>query len=261
MKLNKALTIGAAALALTGVQAKPNILPETTENTKKNIKETIARTPSKGEKAISYEEASKWMDKGKLNKNQGEVDKIIELRNGVDNVNNIEVDEKLRYVTFNYKGTYQIKYEPKPKNGEPGSDNIYIMDSLTKKECKMEIGKSLFLDNLKAKDKKPESQNMKVTERLNYVTKIFDTIHEKIESDTTLQFNHDEIIYIKWNKIYFAAEKKIIDKKGREDFEECYFMINYEKEKKEWEITIAENFITKEINENTYLNNAFIGPL
>lgn len=215
----------------------------------------------KGKNIHFFEARKKMLEEtleGKPLKNQDKIDDIIKNRAEADtNITNIEVNPNLKYVTFIYKNMYKIKYEPKPKEGDPGSDNISFIDTTTGKTYEMQIGLSLFMKNLEPKYRKPEQHQKQLSERLEYLSKIFEIIQEKVKSDSTLIFNNDEPIIIKGDKIYFATEKKIL-KKDKEEFEECFRKIIYQKTRKDGETVIPEKITIEEMKSDRYFENAYI---
>jgi len=179
------------------------------------------------------EQKGKEKNKEKANKNQDKIDDIVKERTSWNkDITDIQVEPKLKYINFAYKNKYTIKYEPNPRNGQAGSDIITVTDPTTKKSYEMEIGLSLFMKDREQKYKKPETHKEKLTERLDYVTKIFTIIDEKMESDANLVFNDEERVIIKSDKIYFATDRKITAN-GKENLEECFWKIEYQKAKKE----------------------------
>ena len=261
MKINKKLvamwtakklvTMWAAARLWISTNQASN-LPDVIENTQQKVWKNIQHTPKKPQ----------WnaKDLGELfntsAKDKEKIDEIIKDRSGInDDIRDIKVDEKTRYITFSYKNKYNIKYEPKTKEGEPGMDIISIIDSVGKKEYNIQIGTSLFKKNLEQKNPKYETHKQKVTERLDFITNIFNIIVEKT-LDESIILNSDEPIIIKGNKIYFAAERSI----GKnEDFVDCFWKIDYQKAKTEWEVHIPEKYNITEIkDQDAYYENAYL---
>lgn len=244
------------AVALNAAEAKVNNISEIEEKTTKEISHIIQNNESK-KNTIDRENALKTNNKNKLERYKDKKNEIIKIMQEADsNITNIEVDQKLKYITLLYKNTYKIKYEPKPKEGQPGSDNILLTDTTTQKTYEIEIAGSLFMKDLEPKYKKIEIQKEKIAERLQYIVKVFNVIQEKLQSDSLL-FNHDEPIIMKWDKVYFSTEKKVI-KNGKENFEEWFRRITYQKARKEGEKLLPEKIIIEKISSEKYFESAYI---
>lgn len=266
MGIKKALTIGAAALALNGAQAKPSTLPETTENTKKNIKEVIAHSPVQGTKDIHRDEAKKQTtpDKGKTLEDDDEtkIEKTKSTWESYEWITNVTVAKDLFSVEFTYKNTYKIKYEnpwvdfiyitPLQNGNAQGNDTTYAIEFMN----------SLFKEDITNPKKDSIEQKKEVMKRIEFCLAMQELVVKKCNEENrellTKKEKWKEITkrYTKNDKIYFSVNRKLTKKdKGYTPQKEETGKFYYVLEGKKQEGTDIKKYEYKCIDKSIYNSN------